>query len=272
MGTSGASCLRLYPYRTCSWLGVVRIVTDPVGAAPTHCRLAVPSLPVDAVVDFWRALGPGGQAALVLGVLGLLGLGPLLLRWRDRPRLRVSLRHVGITDDDNGVVLEVANFGGRATSLYPVVRVRALVVNFRRRVWYPGEVTRLLPAAWRQRADAALRRAAVPIEWAGYRVALEYDVHPGQPLRVEAHQGTQEVRSGPRRPREIHALTLFRVFHVREEGRRRPCKVYTTYHPRKRVSRLRYWLARVRCQVLGPPKSGGGTTLDDWLADQLARD
>ncbi len=196
----------------------------------------------------------------------------LFLLWLTRPCLRISLRQVGLTRDDKDLIIEVANSGGRATSLYPVIRVRGRILKFQRRFWYPGGLSRLLPLAWRARGDQLLKAISVPIERASRSEVVMYDIQPNQALRVEPHQGAQEVKATPRGQTFAHPLLYFRVYDVREEGRRRRYRIHTTYEYRRRVSRLVYWYERLRHGVFGTPAVSGRMTLEEWLASQQARD
>ena len=57
--------------------------------------------------------------------------------WRDRPRLRVTVRSVGIMDEDRDLVFEATNVGGRLASLVPVVKMRGLWPFQSKRRWFP---------------------------------------------------------------------------------------------------------------------------------------
>lgn len=232
---------------------------------------------MEGIPETWENLDATLKVgALILAVLTFLfGSGVLYRswqRWRDRPRLRFSLRQEGLIGSDKKLIFEVSNCGGRATSLYPVVRMKALQLVLTRDYWYPGELVRFLPKRWREGADKVLQKLKVPKERGSTPMYMEYDIRADQPLRLESHCGAREIAAIPRRPAKTYSLIRFRVYKFREEGRRRPHRFYTTYEWRRGTSCFRYWLAWLRYHLFTPPKRNGGGSLEDLQAQKRARD
>ena len=160
------------------------------------------------------------DAGTIIGWLVAIGSSGGLMffltkRWIERPRLRVKLRQDGLIGNDRHLVFEIANAGERATSLRPVVRMRALVPKHGRRYWYPGILGRLMTE------EQVLRRyLCVPLHrpFSGH-IDERYDIVEEHDLRLEAHCGAQTMRARPRYPSRIHPLVVFRIYEFRREGK-----------------------------------------------------
>jgi hypothetical protein len=228
---------------------------------------------LESITDFWNSLAPAVKA--IGGILtAILGSGfgwKLWRRWRDRPRIRVEVVDTGLIGDDRSLVIAATNFGDRVTSLYPVIRMRGRIPNITR-FWHPVQLTALFPSTQRERAEAVLKRFKIPLGRVSEPFYMEYDVPRDEVVRLEPHAGAQTIKAAPRYPHQIPFLVFFQVYEIRQEGRRRPLKIYMTWKYWKRTSRLRYWGEWLRVHMCGIPKPAGASTLEGWLAEKQARD
>jgi len=212
---------------------------------------------------------PAYGVPLLVAVLG--GLGWLIVRWVQRPRLRFQVRSDGLTlDEDRRLAFEVTNSGERPAVIHPTVRMRGVepVVFGKVRVWYPKLLLR-----WMTEEQVQERHMYVRLQ--GYverRVRVEYVIPEGQE-RVVAPHSEVELRAAPLGPgRDTHPFVLFRTYSFRLEGRWRRRRVHLgAVNNFVSVPRPRWWAQIVCFHLLGRYPGGVPRGLEEWKAQRARR-